>query len=543
MKKPKLKSPHPYTKSAICLALLAAPGLALATSSTCPLYHVSIERAFDDGANDGHGPEYTIDHNLLDGSRWSSPGQGKQITYDLGQSKPINQIDIAFFQAEVRSTFFELDVSDDGKQWHRVLDKTQSSGNKAGFEAFPFEATKARYVRLTGYGNSNPDSAKWNSILEARVMSCTEDPALKGQEISYVRPAELSPKDQKLSGEEVTFRPALYGHATVYPDNQIVDEQFSILGNDAPKGVLYRDEAAGVDGTPAYQFRLNAGRRIELSTAYVTESMAKEYDAEFIETLLDIEDLYRLANLGDYGDTITYEWSIRFPNLPQNGHEGIIAQWHGRPDKTLTRDPEGNIKYNTPQEMAELRKTMDISAEVDQGVGYVKGTKEQNGWYVDSYQRPIGELMVSDGYLYLFFRNDPHRLSGTDADSPVPHPGKHQLPYTKLGNGVSATIVWERPVSELKADEWMNLKLEVKYATYADKEDRVLESGHAKFWVNGELEADYQGPIGKNDKFAPYYQFGVYTGKGMQIDHSNYKFFVNGEAWFGPSGPKKVAKN
>ena len=533
---------HRLPKTVLYTALFLMPGLATA-DAVCPLFHVGIDNASDSSGNDGHGPEYTIDRNLMDGSRWSSAGDGQEISYDLGAVKSVSQIDMAFYQGDVRKTFFKVDTSLDGKTWNTAIERTESNGSTSGFEAFPFSETEARFVRVTGYGNSNADSSKWNSIIETRIMSCTQDMTVANQPVTYITGKPVVERDQKLVGDALTLRPKLYGHAAVYPESEIVDGQFSILGNDAPKGVLYRNPKGGVDGTPAYLFRLNGGRRIELSTAYVSDDIAAQYTPEYVTNLLKIEDVYRLSNLGEYGDTFTYEWSVRFPYLPANGQEGIISQWHGRPDKTLTQDPEGNLTYNSVEEMVDIRNQMDISAEIDQGIGYVKGTQQPNGWKVDSYQRPIGELAIYDNYLYLFFRNDPNRLSGTDADSPVPHPGKNPLPYIKEGNKVSSVVVWERKLSDVPVDEWIDLKLEIKYATYSETEDKVLESGYAKFWVNGKLEADYQGAIGKNDQFPPYFQHGVYTGRGMAVDHSGYRYLVNGTPWtLKTAGPIKTSQ-
>ena len=44
-----------------------------------------IENASDDGTNDGHLPENTIDGDNNEASRWSSDGSGKTIHYDLGE--------------------------------------------------------------------------------------------------------------------------------------------------------------------------------------------------------------------------------------------------------------------------------------------------------------------------------------------------------------------------------------------------------------------------------------------------------------------------
>jgi heparin lyase len=310
----------------------------------------------------------------------------------------------------------------------------------------------------------------------------------------------------------------------VYPDNQIVDGQFCILGNSEPEGVLLRDEEGGVDGYPVYKFRLNSGgRRIELSTAFCTESIASRYPQEYIEQLLAVQDTYRLMSLCDFGDTVLYDWHIKFPNpIPENA-SGIISQWHGRPDKTLTRSPDGVLKYNSLPEMVALRKSMEISSEVNRGRGMDKLSGEENGWRVDSYQRPIGDLAFGNGYLYLGFRNDPKRLSD-DFRNPKPGMG---TPYTKHYGDASTSTVWEIKTSEIPINKWIHLRMEVKWATYSKTEDRLTSSGYVKFWFDDELVADWEGPIGKNDVYGPYFQFGVYTGGGnIEVHHSGYRMQI-----------------
>ncbi|GAL20443.1 alginate lyase precursor [Vibrio maritimus] len=62
-------------------------------------------------------------------------------------------------------------MSDDNSSWTRVLSNQTSSGNTTGFENYPVTETSARYVRITGEGNS---ANNWNSILETEILGCSD---------------------------------------------------------------------------------------------------------------------------------------------------------------------------------------------------------------------------------------------------------------------------------------------------------------------------------------------------------------------------------
>ncbi|WP_233998715.1 polysaccharide lyase family 7 protein [Microbulbifer pacificus] len=130
--------------------------------------NLAIVSANDDGSNDGHGPGNTIDGSLADESRWSSSGV-KWITLDLGALRTVKGVNIAWYKGDQRSSFFSIDTSLNNSNWTTVFASGQSSGNNADFESYDVTDTTARYVRITGSGNS---ANAWNSILEVDVVGC-----------------------------------------------------------------------------------------------------------------------------------------------------------------------------------------------------------------------------------------------------------------------------------------------------------------------------------------------------------------------------------
>ena len=111
----------------------------------------------------------TIDNNL--NTIWSSYGVGSWIQLDLGASKNICDIDIAWYKGNQRQNNFVISTSLDGKSYKTVL-TTKSSGNTLSYENYEFPDTLARYVKLTVNGNTQNNYA---SISEIRVQTTSLD--------------------------------------------------------------------------------------------------------------------------------------------------------------------------------------------------------------------------------------------------------------------------------------------------------------------------------------------------------------------------------
>jgi poly(beta-D-mannuronate) lyase len=116
--------------------------------------------------NDGNVPGNTVDNNL--GTRWSANGDGQWIRYDLGSSRTVALVKIAFYSGNVRTTTFDLQTSNDGSAWTNVLTNVSSSGTTTQEQTFDFADVSARYVRYLGHGNS---VNLWNSLAEVSIFA------------------------------------------------------------------------------------------------------------------------------------------------------------------------------------------------------------------------------------------------------------------------------------------------------------------------------------------------------------------------------------
>jgi beta-glucanase (GH16 family) len=117
-------------------------------------------------ANDGNLPGNVVDNNLS--TRWSANGDGQWLQLDLGTARTIGYVRIAFYNGNVRSSRFDLQVSNGGGVWSNVLTGALSSGTSTQEQTFDFTDVSARWVRYLGHGNT---TNLWNSLTEVSVFA------------------------------------------------------------------------------------------------------------------------------------------------------------------------------------------------------------------------------------------------------------------------------------------------------------------------------------------------------------------------------------
>ncbi len=144
--------------------------LALAWAVPCAVAQTPVEykvppSAVTASSHDGNEPANTVDGNFA--TRWSAEGDGQWVRYDLGASRTISYVRIAWHKGDTRTADFDIQVSATGSSWATVYSGS-SSGTTTGRETYHFDDTAGRYVRIVGYGNSSGNG--WNSITETEVF-------------------------------------------------------------------------------------------------------------------------------------------------------------------------------------------------------------------------------------------------------------------------------------------------------------------------------------------------------------------------------------
>ena len=130
-------------------------------SNNLPINSVSAS------GNDGNVPSNVLDNNL--NTRWSNLGVGSWILADLGSTKNICSVDIAWYLGNQRTSNFIIATSTDGTTFTNVFSGT-SSGTTLNSEKYTIASTNARYVRITVNGNSQNS---WASITELDIFGAS----------------------------------------------------------------------------------------------------------------------------------------------------------------------------------------------------------------------------------------------------------------------------------------------------------------------------------------------------------------------------------
>jgi hypothetical protein len=117
-------------------------------------------------ANDGNLPANTVDNSLS--TRWSASGDGQWIQFDLGSTRTVTLVKIAFYKGNERNSRFDLQVATSPGAWQDVLTNVSSNGTTLNEESFDFADVPARWVRYFGHGNS---ANLWNSLTEVSIFA------------------------------------------------------------------------------------------------------------------------------------------------------------------------------------------------------------------------------------------------------------------------------------------------------------------------------------------------------------------------------------
>ncbi|WP_152285557.1 discoidin domain-containing protein [Flavicella marina] len=130
------------------------------------LVKANIWETKEHGAGDFF-PKLTIDNDISGKSSWRGEridGIKPWIQYDLKSPIEISQICIAFYNGDQRNYYFDISISDDEKNWNSIFNG-KSKGVSLDYENFDINK-KARYIRVTGNGNTHEIYFNWTNITE-----------------------------------------------------------------------------------------------------------------------------------------------------------------------------------------------------------------------------------------------------------------------------------------------------------------------------------------------------------------------------------------
>lgn len=141
-------------------------------------------RIIDAVATTEQTSEGNIADNVYDGilsNRWSGDGDGAHITLDLGGVQKISFLKVGLYKGDSRSSYFDTKSSLNGNDYFEVLTGVSSELTEEPLVIYDFADTTARYVRITGHGNS---SNTWNSYTEFEVWGWILDSKVSAKPLS-----------------------------------------------------------------------------------------------------------------------------------------------------------------------------------------------------------------------------------------------------------------------------------------------------------------------------------------------------------------------
>ncbi len=155
--------PRPF--SFLVLSLLLATEVSAQSATKFVVPGTAVTASTYDVTN-GAVPANAVDGNLS--TRWAGQGDGAFITFDLGATRDVRFIKLAWHQGTTRTTTFDVLASDSTSgPWTTLLNRVVSSGTTLDLETYDFADTNARYIRVVGHGNSSGNG--WNSITEVEL--------------------------------------------------------------------------------------------------------------------------------------------------------------------------------------------------------------------------------------------------------------------------------------------------------------------------------------------------------------------------------------
>ncbi len=280
--------------------------------STSPANVVSIFAS----ADDGNVPENTMDGNP--DTRWSALGYGQTITFELSDANVLSAVDIQWLKGDQRSAKFSIESSLDGTEWQVVYGGVyrdevleQSSGSSADMEHYPVLNAEARYVRISGYGNTSND---WNSIIEAVIQVYDES-----AQVVLNAPTSLLASEQNTT-VELSWNDLSEGESAYQVRRRASGGSWSTVANLAANSESYYDTDVIAGSTYEYRVRaLDGGTNGPLSNSAiitldegttagrltVTGAVASSDDGNIAENTLDGTTDTRWSSLG-HGQWIDY---------------------------------------------------------------------------------------------------------------------------------------------------------------------------------------------------------------------------------------------
>jgi len=140
-----------------------------AHAQTCTT-NLPISGVTASSSSSSYPPANVLDNNL--NTRWATTGIGSWISADLGSTKNICSVDIAWAFGNIEQYHFVIATSTDGTTFTNKF-SGDSSGTTLNSEKYTIPSTDARYIRVTVNGNTNPSFPTVAAIAELDIFGAS----------------------------------------------------------------------------------------------------------------------------------------------------------------------------------------------------------------------------------------------------------------------------------------------------------------------------------------------------------------------------------
>lgn len=329
--------------------------------------------------------------------------------------------------------------------------------------------------------------------------------------------------------------------------SQVIDGEWVAVGT-KKEHAIRRDFTRMFRGKPSYRFELRQGDntlegyakgetkgRAEFSYCYATSADFNGLPSDTYAKAQVTKTVYHHGKgICPQGASRDYEFSIYVPSDLSGDVCTIFAQWHGMPDRTLVRTPEGEVKKISIDEFVELDKTTIFKKDT----GYEKVAKQdkqgnvlkdkqgnivykagkKNGWLVEQGGYPPLAFGFSDGYFYIKANSDRRWLTDkTDRCNANVVRTPVMTPVTSEYK--ACTIAYKRPFADFPKDCWVTFRIHIDWTVYGKEAETIVKPGKLdvkmeyadkKKTVKEHIVDNEEILIGRNDDDGYYFKFGIY---------------------------------
>ena len=373
---------------------------------------------------------------------------------------------------------------------------------EGGFDATQCNISDVNNKWPPVYNGATPLYESWNNNVEYNISPQTD----------IVTGSQLLPKKDDIQVPDyIKFAPVVRDAGVKYA------LQGRVIDSDTPQFRMC------LDTTPPDPKK--AGRRlkarVEITNCYANadDGSLNGWDSADQKFQKAISNIYGQCVQVNSDQTRWYFFQVYIPKASENSN-ALVAQWHGRPDRTL---------YKKKSDPGYPNSTIYTLKETDD---YMSILKDKNNVFEQGGYPPIG-LHLDDNKLYLWVRSDGRKFADASAKCSPTSTSKTNCINGKTDSGLQQVRVF--PSNGVDStdltDKWLSFMIGVTWSQYTDQNPDSSGQVPGTYGIvkaalaytttpgSGNYETkvfvkDYEGAVGRFDNEKPYFKMGIYAPHG-----------------------------